>query len=262
MDTKEYVKEAYGKIAKGQGGCGCGCGPGAGDIARAIGYSKEELSAIPAGSNLGLGIGNPIALAGLREGETVLDLGSGAGFDCFVAAKKVGDRGRVIGVDMTPEMVEKARENAEKAGTRNVEFRLGEIENLPVRDDSVDVAISNCVINLSTDKPKVFREVHRVLRPKGRIAFSDVALLEELPTGVRESIEAHAGCVAGAVLVDEYKRLIQEAGFKDVKVTVKGSSSCISEGTENPIVRAVLDGLEGGESLEGSVVSVHVEGHK
>jgi SAM-dependent methyltransferase len=259
METKEYIKEVYGKIAKGQEGCGCGCGPGAGEVARSIGYSKEELGTIPAGSNLGLGSGNPTGLAVLKKGETVLDLGSGAGFDCFLAAKKVGEKGRVIGVDMTPEMVEKARENAKKSGVGNVEFRLGEIENLPVEDNSVDLAISNCVINLSGDKPKVFREVHRVLRPNGRIAISDVALLEELSKEVRESFEAYAGCVAGAILVHEYRKMVKEAGFKDVKVMVKEFASCGTPDSNDPLDRASVE--EGG-TIAGRIVSVNVVGRK
>jgi arsenite methyltransferase len=250
MDTREYVKEVYGNIARGQGGCGCDCGPGAGEVANNIGYSAEELGSIPNGSNLGLGSGNPTASAGLKEGETVLDLGSGAGFDCFVSANKVGGNGRVIGVDMTPEMVEKARGNAEKGGFGNVEFRLGEVENLPVEDSTVDVVISNCVINLSTDKPKAFQEVFRVLKPGGRIAISDVALTQELPEEVLTNREAYAGCVAGAILVDEYKRLVIEAGFRDVSVKVKESeASCTSGQSE-------------GVQTTSPIVSVSVVAHK
>ena len=257
MDTKEYVKEVYGKIAKGQGGCGCA--PGTGKIVQNIDYSEEELRTTPAGSNLGLGSGNPTALTTLKEGETVLDLGSGAGFDCFVAAKNVGESGRVIGIDMTPEMIEKARENAKKSGAGNVEFRLGEIENLPVEDSSVDVVISNCVINLSVDKPKVFREVYRVLKPNGRIAISDVTLLAELPREVRESVEAYAGCIAGALLIGEYKKIVDEAGFRDVKVTIKESTSCGTPETDDLQGRTVKE--EGG-SLWDRIVSVNVMGHK
>ncbi|NWF92851.1 MAG: arsenite methyltransferase, partial [Syntrophaceae bacterium] len=206
---KESVKVRYGKIAKqGTSCCGpasscCGSADLAQDISRKIGYSDEELEVVPEGSNLGLGCGNPVALTSLREGETVLDLGSGAGFDCFLAANKVGEKGRVIGVDMTPEMVEKAKKNAEKNNYKNVEFRLGDIETLPVDDDSIDVVMSNCVINLSPDKGKVFKEAFRVLKPGGRLTISDIVLLKELPTFIRESIDAYVGCVSGALIKHE-----------------------------------------------------------
>jgi len=262
-DTGKIVREAYGKIAQGQEGCGCGtCGPDAKEFARSIGYSDEELTAIPDEANLALSCGNPTALAGLNEGEVVLDLGSGAGFDSFLAATQVGPKGKVIGVDMTPEMIEKARSNAKKNGVENVEFRLGEIENLPVRDNSVDVVISNCVINLSADKPRVFQEVYRVLKPGGRIAISDIALLKELPGRIRESIEAYVGCVGGAMLIDEYKKIVEAAGLKDVRVTVKESSACIDANTKDPIGRAILDSLGDNKSLEEYAVSVYVEGYK
>jgi arsenite methyltransferase len=177
------------------------------------------LKAVPEGSNLGLGCGNPNAIASLEEGETVLDLGSGAGFDCFIAANKVGSKGKVIGVDMTSEMIDKAKRNAKKGHYDNVEFRLGEIEKLPVSDNSVDVVLSNCVINLSTDKEKVFQEAYRVLRPGGRLMISDIVLSKELPESVRNNVSAFAGCVSGAVLKDEYLKLIENTGFKEVKVT-------------------------------------------
>jgi len=261
--TQKIVREAYGKIAQGQEGCGCStCGPDTKEFAKSIGYSEEELKAIPDEANLALSCGNPTALAGLKEGEVVLDLGSGAGFDCFLAATRVGPNGKVIGVDMTPEMVEKARDNAKRNGVRNVEFRLGEIENLPVGDNSVDVVISNCVINLSANKPRVFQEVYRVLKPGGRIAISDIALLKDLPKRIQASIEAYVGCVGGAILVDEYKKIVEHAELKDVKVTIKGSSACIDSNTKDPIGRAILDGLGENESLEGYVVSVYVEGYK
>lgn len=261
--TKKIVREAYGKIARGERSSGCGtCGPDTKNFAKSIGYSEKELKTIPSEANLALSCGNPTALAGLKEGETVLDLGSGAGFDCFLAASKVGVNGKVIGVDMTPEMVEKARDNAKKNRVKNVEFRLGEIENLPVADNSIDVVISNCVINLSADKSKVFQEIHRVLKPGGRIAISDIALLKELPEKIRESTEAYVGCVAGAVLIDEYKKIVEASGLKDVKITIKGSSACIDTNTKDPIGRAILDGLGEDESLEGFVVSVYVEGYK
>ena len=187
-------------------------------MSKRIGYTDDELETVPEGANLGLGCGNPVALASLREEETVLDLGSGAGFDCFLAANKVGKTGKVIGVDMTPEMLEKARENAKKGGYSNVEFRLGEIENLPVADNSVDVMISNCVINLSPDKRRVFAEAYRVLRPNGRLMVSDIVLLKELPAFVMNSLEAYVSCVSGAMIREEYLRTIENAGFKEVKI--------------------------------------------
>jgi len=261
--TQKIVRDAYGKIAQGQEGCSCGtCGPDAGEFAKSIGYSEEELRAIPDEANLALSCGNPTALANLKEGEVVLDLGCGAGFDCFLVASKVGPKGKVIGVDMTSEMLEKARDNARKNGICNVEFRLGEIENLPIGDNSVDVVISNCVINLSADKPKVFQDVYRVLKLGGRIAISDIALLKELPKRIQESIEAYVGCIAGAILIDEYKKIVETSGLKDAKITVKGVSNCILPDTKDPIGKAFLDGLGEGEALSEYVVSVYVEGYK
>src|SRR3989337_4332744 len=201
---RKYGRDRYAGIARqGSSCCGpetsCGCTVTPEDASQRIGYSEEELKAVPPGSNLGLGCGNPIALASLKEGETVLDLGSGAGFDCFLAARAVGSKGRVIGVDMTPEMIEKARENARKGGYANVEFRLGEIENLPAADNSVDAIISNCVINLSPDKKQVFNEAYRVLRPGGRLMVSDIVLYKELPDAIRNSVESYIGCLSGAI---------------------------------------------------------------
>lgn len=262
-ETREVVREAYGKIARSQQSCGCGpCGPDATEFAESIGYSEEELKTIPAEANLALSCGNPTALANLKNGEVVLDLGSGAGFDCFVAASKVAPDGKVIGVDMTPEMVEKARDIVRKNGVENVEFRLGEIESLPVEDNSVDVVISNCVVNLSADKPRVFQEVYRVLKPGGKIAISDIALLKELPKKIRESLEAYVGCVGGAILIDEYKKIVEASGLKEVRISIKGSSACIDPTTKDPMGKAILDSLEESESLEGYVVSVYVEGYK
>jgi arsenite methyltransferase len=223
-DVKKIVREGYGAIAgKGSSCCGppepCCCGASKVDeISSMIGYSMEELKSVPEGANLGLGCGNPVALASLREGETVLDLGSGAGLDSFLAANAVGETGRVIGVDMTHEMLEKARENARRGGYDNVEFRLGEIENLPVADASADAIISNCVINLSPDKAGVFREAFRVLKPGGRLMLSDIVLEGELPEAIRQSAAAYVGCVSGAMQREEYIRLIQEAGFEEVEV--------------------------------------------
>lgn len=223
-DVKKIVREGYAKIARKESSC-CASSPSCCDsvdksneIGKKIGYTEEELKTVPEGSNLGLGCGNPVALASLEEGEVVLDLGSGAGFDCFLAAQKVGKKGKVIGVDMTPEMIEKARDNAEKAGYGNVEFRLGEIENLPVADNYVDAVISNCVINLSPDKSRVFSEAFRVLKPGGRLMISDIVLLGELPDIIKNSLEAYVGCLSGAILKDDYIKAIKDAGFQDVKV--------------------------------------------
>ena len=220
---RKYVRERYAGIARqGTSCCGpatsCGCGGAAESDSGKIGYSAEEIEAVPPGADLGLGCGNPVALASLRKGEVVLDLGSGAGFDCFLAARAVGPEGKVIGVDMTPDMIEKARENAGKAGYGNVEFRLGEIENLPAADHSVDVVLSNCVINLSTDKGKVFTEAYRVLKPGGRVMISDIVLTGELPEAIAGSLAAYAGCVAGAVRKEEYLRFLEAAGFRNVRV--------------------------------------------
>ncbi|RJQ48156.1 MAG: methyltransferase domain-containing protein [Nitrospiraceae bacterium] len=258
--TIKFVRDAYGKIAKGQRGC-CGstCGTDAKEFAKSIGYSEKDLKAIPVEANLALSCGNPIALAGLKKGEIVLDLGAGAGFDCFLAASNVGPEGKVIGVDMTPEMIEKARDNAGRSKVKNVEFRLGEIENLPLTDNSVDVAISNCVINLSADKQRVFQEIYRVLKPGGRIAVSDMALLKKLPEKVEKSMEAYAGCIAGAILVDEYKKIVEKAGFRNVKVAKKGYSLHSGVYTEDPIIPG---NFKKGESLQDYVVSICVEGHK
>ncbi len=235
-DVRKAVREGYGEIAKKGGSCGgtkptcCGSAPAASeDLAKHIGYSAEELAALPEGANMGLGCGNPNALAALKPGEVVLDLGAGGGFDVFIAGKKVGAKGRAIGVDMTPEMLAKARKNIasyrKQTGLDNVEFRLGEIERLPVADNSVDVVISNCVINLSPDKAQVWREIARVLKPGGRVAVSDLALLKPLPRAVAESVEALVGCVAGAVLVSETKRMAKEAGL--VEIETKSRSAYI-----------------------------------
>jgi SAM-dependent methyltransferase len=222
-EIKKIVREGYAEIAK-KNQCSCtpvdSCcgGSQAEEISKTIGYSQEEINTVPDGANLGLGCGNPTALASLRKGEVVLDLGSGAGFDCFLAAKKVGKTGRVIGVDMTPEMLDKARENVEKGGYTNVEFRLGEIENLPVADNMVDIVISNCVINLSPDKKKVFIEAFRVLKPGGRLMVSDIVLLQELPQFIKNSVAGYVGCISGAILKEKYLDTIKQAGFHEVIV--------------------------------------------
>ena len=224
---RQAVRKTYGKVAESNGaGCGCGtlacCGTEDNSSVKTtsvnIGYSDDDVSSVPEGSNMGLGCGNPNAIASLREGETVLDLGSGGGFDCFLAAKAVGDSGHVIGVDMTPEMLTKARRNAAKSEVDNVEFRLGEIEALPVADEAVDVVMSNCVINLSPEKPKVFKEVFRILKPGGRLAISDIVATAPLPEDVRQNLELHAGCIAGAAPIADLKSILKEAGFSNISI--------------------------------------------
>jgi ubiquinone/menaquinone biosynthesis C-methylase UbiE len=218
-DIRTAVRDKYGAIASGvTSGCCGGCSGGAEAIAEHIGYGSDDLAALPEGANLGLGCGNPLQHAALRPGETVLDLGSGAGMDAFLAAREVGPTGKALGVDMTPQMIERSRENARRAGIANVEFRLGEIEHLPVADASVDLVISNCVINLSPAKEQVFREALRVLKPGGRMLVSDLVLERPLPEKVRSSVEAYVGCIAGAALKDEYLELIRAAGFSAVEI--------------------------------------------
>ena len=246
-EVKEYVKKRYGEIARTEGSCcpSCGCGPSSTNIALRIGYSEEDLRNVPEGSIIGLGCGNPVALVSLKEGETVLDLGSGGGIDVFLAAKRVGAAGKAIGVDMTEEMIRRGKSTASEYGYRNVEFRLGEIENLPIEDNSVDVVISNCVINLSPDKEKMFQEAYRVLKPRGRIMISDIVTEGELPEEVRQSSEAWAGCVAGALEKSQYLETIRRAGFKNVNI--------ISESTFTIGVS---------RELRGKIASVQVEAHK
>ncbi|MGD9043171.1 MAG: arsenite methyltransferase [Desulfobacterales bacterium] len=193
-------------------------------ISTVMGYSKEDIASVIEGANLGLGCGNPVALASLKPGETVVDLGSGGGFDCFLAAKQVVESGKVIGVDMTPEMITKARKNAEKMGTKNVEFRLGEIEHLPVADDSADLIMSNCVINLSPDKLQVYREAYRILKPGGRLSISDVLATTALPANVRNNLELVAACIGGAVTFDDTRKMLKEAGFQNIKITAHDKS--------------------------------------
>ena len=202
----------------------CGVGSSVGGMSAIMGYSKEDMESIPDGANMGLGCGNPVALASLKPGETVVDLGSGGGFDCFLATKAVGKKGRVIGVDMTPDMVNKARKNAEKAGAGNVEFRLGEIEHLPVADNSADVIMSNCVINLSPDKPTVYRDAFRVLKPGGRLAISDVLATAPLPEKVQKNLALVSACVGGAETIEKTEKLLEEIGFEDIKIKVSDQS--------------------------------------
>ena len=267
------MREGYGKIA-GSGGscCGatptcCGSSPVASeDLAKHIGYSSEELAALPDGANMGLSCGNPNALAALQSGEVVLDLGAGGGFDVFIAGRKVGPTGRAIGVDMTPEMLAKARKNIgtyrERSGLDNVEFRLGEIEHLPLADASVDVVISNCVINLSPDKPQVWREIARVLKPGGRVAVSDLALLKPLPPAVAESVEALVGCVAGAVLVSETERMAKDAGLGDLVLKSKSGYIDGMVDWQDPLYQKIVAHLPAGTKPSDYITSLEITARK
>ncbi len=259
-EIHEAVRAAYGGRAESPGCCG------AGDVATAahkMGYSLDDVDAVPDGANLGLGCGAPLEAAAVIAGETVLDLGSGAGFDAFLAAREVGPHGRVIGVDMTPEMIERARANADRGGIENVEFREGQIEALPVDDESIDVIISNCVINLSPDKPAVFREAFRVLKPGGRLAVSDILLTAPLPEAVAENLSAYIGCLAGASLVGDYVDAIRDAGFDEPAIETRAATDVLA--ADDPVVRAATDALASccgdGPSMEdvaSSIVSATV----
>ncbi len=270
-EKKDAVRLGYAKIAKNETSCCipsqscCGSGEVAIDISKKIGYTEEEIGSTPEGANLGLGCGNPVAHASLEEGEVVLDLGSGAGFDCFLSAKKVGKKGKVIGVDMTPEMIERARENARKGGYENVEFRLGEIENLPVADNSVDVVISNCVINLSPDKKRVFKEIYRVLKPGGRFIISDIVLLKELPDFIKNSVKAYVGCLSGAVMKEEYIKIIKSAGLREVKIIDEipfPIELMVNDATAQAVMEKLVIPVEKIKEIENSVLSIKVSGIK
>ena len=274
---RQIVRERYAKVAEGRQEKASCCGPSAitetpslnscsnntcspielpadkvGDFlekySSELGYSEEELKSVPDGANLALGCGNPTAHASIKEGETVLDLGAGGGLDCFIAANKVGKTGKVIGVDMTPQMIDRARENAKKGNYENIEFRLGEIENLPVANDAVDLIISNCVINLSPNKERVFNEAFRVLKPGGRMMLSDNVLLKELPDIIKENKDAYVGCISGAIMKDRYLELIEEAGFQDVEIMEESTFSTIDFLLDDPIVKTALE--EQGRNLE------------
>lgn len=259
---REKVRERYAGIAAGgESGCGCAtascCSPKAPQAkaqSARLGYSEKDLNAVPEGANMGLGCGNPTAIAMLRKGEVVVDLGAGGGFDCFLAARQVGPRGRVIGVDMTPEMVAKARRNAVKGRFRNVEFRLGEIEHLPVADCTADVILSNCVINLSPDKPQVYREAYRVLKPGGRLAISDVVAVKPVPSAVKRDFAKHSGCVAGAMPARSLARLLQKVGFRTARVEVKEASKQFikdwfpGSGVERYVRSADVHGVKAGKA--------------
>ena len=256
--VREHIRERYGSVAKGDipivccnGGCGCdGTATDISEVSKKLGYSEKDLLDAPLESNMGLGCGNPLAIASLKEGETVLDLGSGGGFDCFLARKQVGASGFVIGVDMTPDMVALARKNAEKVGLTNVEFRLGEIEHLPVADNSVDVIISNCVINLSRNKAQVFREAFRVLRPGGRLSVSDVVATADIPENIRQNMEMISGCMGGAEKAVVLDTMLLDAGFTKIKMEPKDNSKDIvkkwvpESGIENLVASYVIEAIK------------------
>ena len=286
---RDQVREGYAQIARagswsaahsqsgccsptassgGGGGGGC-CGPATftpDQLAAAIGYSPDDLAASPDSANLGLSCGNPTAIASLQPGETVIDLGSGGGFDCFVAGPKVGAQGRVIGVDMTPDMLTKARDNTAHyrahSGLDNVEFRLGEIENIPAADGAADVVISNCVLNLSPDKPRVWREIARVLKPGGRVAVSDLALLKPLPEAVRADVEALVGCVAGAVLVEETRLQMQAAGLIDIELSSKPHYIDAMTDWQDPLYRKIIAALPHGSKASDYITSLDISARK
>ncbi len=254
---KSFIQEKYGEIAR-VNSCGC-CGGSEGisccnvdpeTAVRIIGYSQDELKNIPVESNMGLGCGNPQAIAGLQVGETVLDLGSGGGLDCFLASRAVGESGRVIGVDMTPEMIDKASQLAVEMHYNNVEFHLGEIENIPVKDNLIDVIMSNCVINLSPDKPRVFREAYRVLKKGGRLAISDIVATAVLPETIKNDLALHASCIAGAVLIEDIERMLQEAGFEEILITPVDQS------------RDLIRDWAPSQNVQGFVVSASIEAIK
>ena len=255
---RQHIRERYAGIADSGGSCGCHsgcCQPDAlanPNASAQLGYSKEELAAVPEGANLGLGCGNPQALANLKPGETVVDLGSGGGFDCFLAARRVGRRGCVIGVDMTPEMIHKARENAAKGKIKNVDFRLGEIEHLPVADSTADVILSNCVINLSPDKPQVYAEAARVLKPGGRLAISDVVAIKPIPAAVKNKLQAYSGCIAGSASVPETERILKKSGFAGIRIRVNEQSTHFikdwfpGSGAEKYVRSATIEAVKAG----------------
>jgi arsenite methyltransferase len=270
--VRQAVRTGYGQIARKEGsGCsdvGC-CGSnarGSEQLAKYVGYSAEELADLPEGANMGLSCGNPNALAALRPGEVVLDLGSGGGFDVFIAGRKVGASGRAIGVDMTPEMLSKARKNIaayrERTGLNNVEFRLGEIEHLPLPDNSVDAVISNCVINLSPDKPQIWREIARVLKPGGRVAVSDLALLKLLPAEIMKMIEALVGCVAGATLVSETERMAREAGLTEIQLNPKKDYVKAMQDWNDPLYKKIIEHLPAGSGPGDYITSLEVTARK
>lgn len=274
QQIRENVRNGYAQIAESRSSSCCGpsscCGADDADsskkLVESIGYSLEDLRDLPDGANMGLSCGNPTALASLQPGEVVVDLGSGGGFDTFIAGRKVGPDGRAIGVDMTPEMLSKARKNAqtyrEQTGMENVEFRLGEIEHLPMADNSVDVIISNCVVNLSPNKQQVWNEMVRVLRPGGRVAVSDLALLKPLPQDIQESIDALIGCIAGAVLVSETESMAKAAGLNHFQLECQSNYIEAMTNFNDPLYKTIMDALPDGEKLSDYITSLDVSAAK
>ena len=270
QQVRETVRSGYAAIASGlQRSCCCGQRSNAADparLAQTLGYDAATLARLPEGANMGLSCGNPVAMAALMPGQTVIDLGSGGGFDAFQAGERVKAGGRVIGVDMTPEMIAKARKNTDfyqqRTGFANVEFRLGEIEHLPVPDACVDVVLSNCVINLSPDKPQVWREVFRVLKSGGKVSVSDLALLKMLPDTVREMAAALVGCVSGAVLVSETRGMLEEAGFSSIELTPKPDYVRNMQNWNDPLYRQIAEALPKGEEMADYIVSLSIEARK
>ncbi len=259
--VREKVREGYAKIANKEK-CNCDCGS---EVSESIGYSKAELESVPKEADMNLGCGNPVALASLKGGETVIDLGSGGGLDCFLAAKKVGPNGFVIGVDMTPEMLDKARANCRKGNYKNVEFRLGEIENLPVADSTADVIISNCVINLSPEKQRVFKEAFRVLKPGGRLMISDIVLLQDVPEAVKNNVLAYIGCISGAEMKSKYVKMIKKAGFTEIEIvkeTTLKPEQILSDATALSIMEELNLSREQAEKIVGSVASLNISAIK
>lgn len=251
-NLRDQIRKRYAKFAVKGNGCGCGCSVpyDTNHIASTVGYTEEDVKDVPQEANLGLGCGNPIAIASLCEGETVLDLGCGGGFDCFLARRRVGETGYVIGVDMTPEMLELARKNLKESGYSNMDFRLGEIEHLPVTDETVDVIISNCVVNLSTEKEQVFKEAYRVLKAGGRLAISDVVATAELPEKIKNDLKMIVGCIAGAEYLENIKIMLKNAGFTKIQMVPKANSKEIiktwlpDKGLEDFIASYIIEAIK------------------
>lgn len=266
IDTHDLVRAGYAKIAKGErAGCGCGpscCTPDTGGVAEAIGYEQRDLASLPEGTDMGLSCGNPTAIASLKPGEIVVDLGSGGGMDVFLAGPRVGPTGRAIGIDMTPEMISKARRGItvyrQRHGLDNVEFRLGEIEHLPLPDNSADVVISNCVINLSPDKPAVWREIARVLKPGGRVAVSDIVLFKPLPPGVASMVEAWVGCIAGASLIEDVRTMASAAGLSSIRITPRAGYIDSLEKASDALVAGVRQHLPPGAKIGDYITSADI----